>query len=51
MQAIKPAGYVDAHGIWIAQLVALNRFATFLNLIAPSDTDIPLVTQREVAFL
>jgi uncharacterized peroxidase-related enzyme len=49
MRKIKSAGYDDAQIIEIVQHVALNIFTNYINLVAQTDIDFPVVTARKAA--
>jgi uncharacterized peroxidase-related enzyme len=46
---VKDAGYDDAQVIEIVGHVALNVFTNYINLVAQTDIDFPVVTAREAA--
>lgn len=49
LRAVKAAGYDDAQVIEIVQHVALNDFTNFINLVAQTDIDFPMITARKAA--
>ena len=49
LQALKLAGYDDAQLIEIVQHVALNVWTNYINLIAETDIDFPIVEPRQAA--
>ena len=49
LRAVKAAGYDDAQVIEIIQHVALNLFTNYLNLVAQTDIDFPVITARKAA--
>jgi alkylhydroperoxidase family enzyme len=49
VRAVKDAGYDDAQVIEIVQHVALNIWTNYLNLVADTEIDFPLVTVRKAA--
>lgn len=49
IQALKSAGYDDAQLIEIVQHVALNVWTNYLNLIAETEVDFPVVEPQEAA--
>lgn len=49
VRAVKDAGYDDAQVVEIVQHVALNTWTNYLNLVADTDIDFPLVTARKAA--
>ncbi len=49
LRAVKAAGYDDAQVIEIVQHVALNDFTNYINLIAQTDIDFPVITARKAA--
>ncbi len=48
-QAVKKAGYTDAQIIEIVQHVALNTWTNYINSVAQTDIDFPVVSARKVA--
>jgi uncharacterized peroxidase-related enzyme len=48
-RAVKAAGYDDAQIIEIVQHVALNTWTNYINTVAKTDIDFPVVTARKVA--
>ncbi|MEY2934648.1 MAG: hypothetical protein RL033_5397 [Pseudomonadota bacterium] len=49
IQALKLAGYDDAQLIEIVQHVALNVWTNYINLVAETDVDFPMVEPRKAA--
>lgn len=49
LQAVRDAGYTDAQIIEIVQHVALNTWTNYLNEVAKTDVDFPVVTARSAA--
>lgn len=49
LRAVKAAGYDDAQVIEIVQHVALNEFTNYINLVAQTDIDFPVITARKAA--
>jgi uncharacterized peroxidase-related enzyme len=49
LQELRAAGYDDAQLIEIVLHVALNTWTNYLNLVAQTDVDFPLVTARAAA--
>lgn len=49
VRAVKDAGYDDAQVVEIVQHVALNTWTNYLNLVADTEIDFPLVTARKAA--
>lgn len=49
LEAVRKAGYDDAQVIEIVQHVALNVWTNYLNLVAQTDIDFPVVTARKAA--
>ena len=47
--AVKAAGYTDAQIVEIVQHVALNVFTNYLNEVAKTEVDFPLVAARKAA--
>lgn len=47
--AVKAAGYSDADVVEIVQHVALNTWTNFVNSVAATDIDFPVVTTRRAA--
>jgi uncharacterized peroxidase-related enzyme len=48
-QGVKAAGYDDAQIIEIVQHVALNTWTNYINLVANTEIDFPVVTSRRAA--
>lgn len=49
VRAVKAAGYDDAQVIEIVQHVALNVWTNYINLVAQTDIDFPIVSERKAA--
>jgi uncharacterized peroxidase-related enzyme len=49
LQAVKDAGYSDAQIVEIVQHVALNTWTNYLNEVAKTEIDFPVVALREAA--
>ncbi len=49
LRAVRAAGYDDAQIIEIVQHVALNIWTNYVNLVAQTEIDFPVVTAREAA--
>ena len=49
VRAVKLAGYDDAQVIEIVQHVALNTWTNYINEVAKTEIDFPVVTARKVA--
>lgn len=49
LRAVKLAGYDDAQVIEIVQHVALNTWTNYINTVAETDIDFPLVTAQKAA--
>ncbi len=49
VHAVKAAGYDDAQVIEIVQHVALNTWTNYVNLVAQTEIDFPIVTARKAA--
>jgi uncharacterized peroxidase-related enzyme len=49
LQAVKAAGYTDAQVVEIVALVAENVFTNFVNIVAQTDIDFPVVRASEAA--
>ncbi len=49
VRAVKMAGYDDAQIIEIVQHVALNTWTNYINLVAETEIDFPVVTARKAA--
>ncbi len=49
LQAVRDAGYSDAQIIEIVQHVALNVWTNYLNNVAETDVDFPVVVARKAA--
>jgi alkylhydroperoxidase family enzyme len=47
IRALKAAGYDDAQVIEIVQHVALNTWTNYINEVAKTDVDFPVVARRE----
>jgi uncharacterized peroxidase-related enzyme len=47
--AVKAAGYTDAQIIEIVQHVALNTWTNYINTVAQTEIDFPIVTARKAA--
>ncbi|WP_454827968.1 carboxymuconolactone decarboxylase family protein [Pseudoxanthomonas wuyuanensis] len=47
--AVKTAGYSDAQIVEIVQHVALNTWTNYINEVAKTEIDFPVVTPRQVA--
>jgi alkylhydroperoxidase family enzyme len=47
--AVKAAGYTDAQIIEIVQHVALNTWTNYINTVAQTEIDFPVVSARKVA--
>jgi len=47
--ALKSAGYDDAQLIEIVQHVALNTWTNYINLVAETEIDFPVVTAHNAA--
>jgi uncharacterized peroxidase-related enzyme len=48
-EAVRSAGYTDAQIIEIVQHVALNTWTNYINTVAQTEIDFPVVTARKVA--
>jgi uncharacterized peroxidase-related enzyme len=48
-QAVKTAGYGDAELIEIVQHVALNTWTNYINMVAKTEIDFPIVRARKAA--
>jgi uncharacterized peroxidase-related enzyme len=48
-QAVKAAGYTDAQITEIVQHVALNTWTKYINSVAQTDIDFPVISARKVA--
>jgi uncharacterized peroxidase-related enzyme len=48
-KAVKAAGYTDAQIVEIVQHVALNAWTNYINLVAKTEIDFPVVTARQAA--
>jgi alkylhydroperoxidase family enzyme len=46
---VKAAGYTDAQVIEIVQHVALNTWTNYINSVAQTDIDFPVISARKVA--
>jgi uncharacterized peroxidase-related enzyme len=49
VSAVKSAGYTDAQIVEIVQHVALNTWTNYINTVAQTDIDFPIVTSRKAA--
>jgi uncharacterized peroxidase-related enzyme len=49
VRAVKMAGYDDAQIVEIVQHVALNTWTNYINLVAQTEIDFPVVTARKAA--
>lgn len=49
IRAVKSAGYDDAQIVEIVQHVALNTWTNYINLVAETEIDFPVVTARKAA--
>ena len=49
LRAVRLAGYTDAQVIEIVQHVALNTWTNYVNSVAQTDIDFPVVTARKAA--
>jgi len=49
LAAFKAAGYDDAQAIEVAALVALNTLTNYVNKLARTDIDFPIITARAAA--
>jgi len=49
LKAVKAAGYSDAQVIEIVQHVALNTWTNYINCVADTDIDFPVVTAMKAA--
>jgi alkylhydroperoxidase family enzyme len=49
VRAVKAAGYDDAQVIEIVQHVALNTWTNYVNSVAETEIDFPVVTARKAA--
>jgi alkylhydroperoxidase family enzyme len=49
VQALRSAGYDDAQIIEIVLHVALNTWTNYINKVAETDIDFPVVTARKAA--
>ena len=49
VQAVKAAGFTDAQIVEIVAIVAENVFTNFINIVAETDIDFPVVKASEVA--
>jgi uncharacterized peroxidase-related enzyme len=49
LRAVKSAGYTDAQVIEIVQHVALNTWTNYVNEVAKTDIDFPVITLRRAA--
>lgn len=49
VRAVKSAGYDDAQVIEIVLHVALNTWTNYINVVAQTDIDFPVVTSRKAA--
>jgi alkylhydroperoxidase family enzyme len=48
-KAVKAAGYSDAQLVEIVQHVALNTWTNYINVVAQTDIDFPVVNARAAA--
>jgi uncharacterized peroxidase-related enzyme len=48
-QTVKQAGYTDSQIIEIVQHVALNTWTNYINSVAQTDIDFPVISARKVA--
>jgi len=46
---VRAAGYTDAQIVEIVQHVALNTWTNYVNSVAKTEIDFPVVTARKVA--
>lgn len=49
VRAVRAAGYTDAQIVEIVQHVALNTWTNYVNSVAKTEIDFPVVTSRKVA--
>lgn len=49
VRAVRAAGYTDAQIVEIVQHVALNTWTNYINNVAETEIDFPVVTARKVA--
>jgi len=49
MRAVRAAGYTDAQIVEIVQHVALNTWTNYINSVAKTDIDFPVVVARKAA--
>jgi alkylhydroperoxidase family enzyme len=49
VRAVRSAGYDDAQVIEIVLHVALNTWTNYINVVAETDIDFPIVTTRKAA--
>ena len=49
VRAVKLAGYDDAQVVEIVLHVALNTWTNYINVVAKTDIDFPVVTARKAA--
>ena len=49
LRAVKAAGYDDAQVIEIVQHVALNTWTNYINEVAKTDVDFPVISPRKAA--
>ena len=49
VRAVRAAGYTDAQIVEIVQHVALNTWTNYVNNVAKTEIDFPVVTARKVA--
>jgi alkylhydroperoxidase family enzyme len=49
VRAVRDAGYTDAHIVEIVQHVALNIWTNYVNNVAKTEVDFPVVIARKVA--
>lgn len=49
LQAVRAAGYTDAQVVEIVQHVALNTWTNYINIVAQTDIDFPVVELRKAS--
>ena len=49
VRAVRTAGYTDGEIVEIVQHVALNVWTNYVNSVARTEIDFPVVTARQVA--
>ncbi|HET9444939.1 MAG TPA: hypothetical protein VFO35_01685 [Steroidobacteraceae bacterium] len=49
VRAVRTAGYTDGEIVEIVQHVALNTWTNYVNSVARTEIDFPVVTARRVA--